>query len=458
MSSLLRFGRFKKEVLQRLETRTIMRIALPAFLSQASFTLTNVLDLMMVGTIGPAAIAGVGVGGVIFWNLFVLLGSPSQAVSYLCAQSYGAGRHEEFLRRVLAALAMALAVGLPVALFAGDLSVFLYRALGAEGSVVAAGSSYFVFRLIGIPFELVSTTLESMIKATGDTKRPMTIRVVSHLGNLVGNYLLIFGHFGFPRMGAAGAGLATFVSYLIAFALFLVLGGRHIAGLVKRIGFRRPHRHDFGLLVLESGKIMGNDLSASLSFLVYTGIVARLGALSLAANEIAINVASLGFLPAVGFGQASQIIIGQRIGAGHNRSARKAGLETQLYCAIFMLALGILFFFFPDLIARLYTQDEQVRAYLVPMLRLSAVFQVFDGAQIVFASSLRGAGDTTFLLLANLVTAWLFFIPLTLVIVYVLKLSVIWAWGGTYIYMLAYFAVYGIRYMRLEWDSIRARV
>ncbi|MBN2049351.1 MAG: MATE family efflux transporter [Spirochaetales bacterium] len=440
-----------------LETRTILTLALPAFLTQASYTITNVVDLMMIGSLSPAAIAAVGVGGILFWNLIVLTGGPVMAAGYLCAQSYGAGKFDDFARRGSMAILISFLLALPLALGNKGFAVLLYRIMGTDEEVVLLGALYFRYRLIGLPIELLNSGLEGMIKATGDTRRPMIIRFISHLSNVFFNYLLIFGKLGLPALGAEGAGLATMISYFIAFILFIALSPRLLARKIPVRLLQKPDRFNGRLVVKEGVKITGNELSGSLSFFVYTAVVASLGATALAANEIGLNITSTAFMPAIGFGQAALILIGQRVGKGETATAKKTGWEVQLYCAVFMVAMGVLFFIIPETIGRFYTRDQEVLATLTPMLRFAAFFQIFDGGQIIFSFCLRATGDTTFLFLANLLGSWLLFIPGVLLIVHILKLNVIWAWGGMYCFMLALFIIYGIRYMTMKWDRIKAK-
>jgi Na+-driven multidrug efflux pump len=151
------------------------------------------------------------------------------------------------------------------------------------------------------------------------------------------------------------------------------------------------------------------------------------------------------------------ILIGQRIGAGNKELARKVGFEVELYCAVFMLCMGIFFFLSPQIIGRLYTKDPEVLSYLIPMIRFGAFFQIFDGGQIVFSFCLRGAGDTTYLFLVNLLGSWVVFIPATLFIVYIIGKGVIWTWACMYGLMFLFFLAYGIRYLTLKWDRIKAK-
>ena len=441
----------------KLETKKILALALPAFLTQASYTLTSMVDLMMIGSISPAAIAGVGVGGILFWNIAVLFGGPVMAMGYLCAQSYGSGNMNQFYKRASAAFLVSLIITVPIAFFNNPFSILLYRLLGTEEEVVKLGAMYFRFRLLGFPLEIASMGMEGMIKATGDTKRPMLIRFISHIINLFFNYSLIFGKFGFPRMETAGAGLATFISYVAAFFMFLIFISVTFKRPGKRFFLGLPDKASVVLVIREGVKIAGNELSGSLSFLVYTAIVASLGAASLAANEIGLNITSTAFLPAVGFGQAAMILIGQKIGAGDSKAAKKTGLEVHLYCGIFMLGMGALFYFAPYFIGGLYTKDTEVLNALVKMLRIAAFFQVFDGAQILFSFCLRGAGDTTYLFSANLIGSWAVFIPGVWILVNILKLDLIWAWTGMYTFMALLCLIYGIRFFLLKWDKIKAK-
>ena len=419
----------------KLETRKILSLALPAFLTQASYTVTNMVDLMMIGSVSPEAIAGVGVGGVLFWNMMVLFGGPVMALGYLCSQSYGAGRMDQFYNRASAAMIIAVSLTLPIAFFNRPAASLLYSLLGTDPGVSELGILYFKYRLIGFPLEIANMGMEGMIQATGNTKKPMLIRFVSHMINLTFNYILIFGKFGFPRLETAGAGIATLLSYVVAFVIFSIYLYKTMQNPKSRIIFCRPDGGSLKTIVKEGIKISGNELASSISFLAYTAVVASLGATALAANEIGLNITSTAFLPAVGFGQAAMILIGQRVGAGNSKEAKKTGLEVQLYCGVFMLGMGILFFFAPGFIGGLYTKDREVLDYLVPMLKLAAFFQVFDGGQIIFSFCLRGAGDTSYLFFANLAGSWLIFVPGVWLIVKVLQLNVFWAWTGMYLFM-----------------------
>ncbi len=436
--------------------RSILKLAVPAFLSQASFTITGMIDLIMVGTISPAAIAAVGMGGTIYWNLIVLIGGPAIAMVYLCSQSYGAGNMERFSERALAGLMLCGLSGLIFACFPFSLSRIFYHALGAEEAVITEGVRYFSFRLIGFPLHLLYTGLESAIKSTGDTKRPMVLKFIGHICNVSCNYVLIFGRLGFSPMGVRGAGIASLCADVLTFALFT---GAFLLTLKReRIPFSMRLKLTPALLLIREGfKVSVQQFASSFSILVYTSVIARLGAVSLAANQIAVSVISMSFLPAFGLGQASEILIGHAVGRGSTQKARMYGLTVELYCIAVMVVFGLVIGLFPQFIGGLYTRDQQVLSLLRPMLLVSAFLQIFDGIQIVFAASLRAVGDTTYLLVITVIGSWLIFIPTVLLAVFILQEGVVLAWGIRYLLMVFLSIMYFQRFVRKDWTTVRAR-
>ncbi len=471
----------------------ILRLAGPALLSQASFTLTGIIDLMMVGSISPQAIAAVGMGGTIFWNMVVLLGGAATATLYLCGQSWGRRDLEGYSRRALSGLFISVILGIGFAFFPAIVSRFLYTAMGAEEEVIVQGVNYFTFRLLGFPAHMAFTAMESAVKSTGNTKTPMFIKVGSHLCNIAGNYIFIFGKLGFRPLGTRGAGLSTFIADILALAGFTVLfivtfrkngiplgfpfgrggGGRNIPAPgsftgpqpgtapetvnapvpVKTIG----PKNDFFLVLREGMKVALQGFSSSFSILVYTSIITRIGSIPLAANQVAVSIISLSFLPAFGLGQASEILMSQFIGKGQPDRARKTGYRVLLYCCGLMILFGVCIGLFPEAIGGLYTRSGEVLALLGPMLLISAFFQILDAVQIVLAASLRATGDTAFLLWVTTLASWGIFVPLVWFLSTALGKGILWAWGCRYALMLILAVCFMIRYRRKRWSEVRPR-
>lgn len=436
--------------------KSILSLAGPAFLSQASFTITGIIDLMMVGTISPEAIAAVGLGGTLFWNLMVLFGGPGISIVFLCGQAFGSRDLELFSRRAFAGIYICIILGIGFSIFPSGLAGFFYRLLGAEPSVIAEGVRYFRFRLIGFPIHLAAVALEGAIKATGNTKTPMALKVIGHICNIFGNYVLIFGKIGFPALGTAGAGIASLISDIVTLAGFSLFF--YLTFLKKEIPIKLIPGRAAAFLVLKEGfKVSVQGFASSFSILIYTSFIARLGALSLAANQIAVSIISMSFLPAHGLGQAGEILISQAVGRGQPEEAKKTGFRVMGYCTFLMLLFGLVIGILPEKIGALYTKESSVVFLLIPMLRISALFQLFDAIQIVLSAALRAAGETTYLLLATLAGSWLLFIPLVWIIINTLGGGITAAWSGRYVLMFFLTLLFILRYLRLDWRAIKPK-
>lgn len=223
---------------------------------------------------------------------------------------------------------------------------------------------------------------------------------------------MTYGHWGFPELGLRGAGLAVLIGEALSLigSAYVFLVPMHRRFVTRRR--IRLERAESKLLLVESGKLGMQEMAMSLAMFVFTMFVTRLGTEALAANEIALNVMGLGFMPAFAFGATATILVGQEIGRGQPRLARRLGTDVAVLGSLFLLVLGTVEFFFAVPIARLYASDPAVYELAGRLLMISAYLQLFDGVLNYYAGALRGLGDTTFLLRASLVLNWLVFIRL----------------------------------------------
>jgi multidrug resistance protein, MATE family len=183
----------------------------------------------------------------------------------------------------------------------------------------------------------------------------------------------------------------------------------------------------------------------------------NLGTNALAANEVALSVMSLGFMPAFAFGSTATILVGQEIGRGQPSIGRRAGTNTAILGCIFLLILGIIQFFLAEPIARIYTDDVQVYKLAGELIMISAFLQLFDGLLNFYAGGLRGIGDTSFLLKISLYLGWLLFVPLSYVLTFILDLGSIGAWISLYTYLTVFGTSLMVRFYRTNWDSIKLK-
>ncbi|MDF2958747.1 MAG: family efflux transporter [Paenibacillus sp.] len=437
--------------------RLILGLALPSIISFATATVTGTINLIMVGPMGALVIAVVGVSNIIAYNAWALCSGFGNSVNYLVAQNYGAGQIKQAVERTYIALFISLLVAAAVVLAGILMPASILRLMGGSPELVETGTVYLRYRLIGVACFTISFIFHGFFRGIGDTRTPMRMSLLSNGAMIFFTYTLTYGHLGFPKLGLPGAGMAVAIGEALG-----LLGSLYVyfVQLHPRFGTRRRvamSGAEARLIAGESGKLGVQELAMSISMFVFTMFVTRLGTHALAANEIALNVMGLGFMPAFAFGATATILVGQEIGRGAPLLARRLGTDVAVLGSIFLLALGIVEFVFAEQVARLYTDDPAVYTITARLIMVSAFLQLFDGLLNYYAGGLRGIGDTTFLLRVSLVLSWVVFVPLAYVLTIVLQWQSMGAWISLYTFLGLFAAVIMIRFYRTDWYSVSSK-
>ncbi|WP_274653261.1 MATE family efflux transporter [Paenibacillus humicola] len=437
--------------------KQILRLAIPSIATFSSMTFTGLLVLMIVGKLGAAAIAVVGITNILMYNLWAMFSGLQSAINYLVAQCYGSGDMRLGNQRMQVALLGS--AGQAVLLLIGGLTVpyLMLKLMGANESILDLGAPYVQVRMLALMFTMFNTVFYAYMRATGDTRTPMTISLINS-GLVVSlTYLLAYGKLGFPDLGLQGAAWGMFTAELSAFLLNLFVYYRFLNGLYLTRTWVRIELQQVRLVLFESVKLGITELSNSLGMLVFTSCITRLGTAAIAANEIALNILSFGFMPSNGFGAASTIGIGQEIGKGRAKEARKFGLVTVYLGVGFMALMSVAFILFALPIAKLYTSEADVYEKAVSLIHLASYIQLFTGANIIFAGGLRGAGDTTYLSRTALLLNWALFIPCTIVFTRVMDLGQVGAWSALCTLIVLFAVCNCWRYLTLDWTRVRSK-
>jgi len=374
------------------------RLAWPIAVSMIAQSVMTFVDTLMVGRLGPAALAGVALGGVAYFTLFVFAMGMLRSVKILVSQRTGAGRGE--LVTVLGAgLMVAIGVGV-VEIEAAWLVAGQLGRVTATAEVASLGGAYLVVRGLGAPLGLCEAALKEYRYGRGDTKSPMRAMVAANILNVGLDLLFIFG----LGWGVAGAAAASALSMGVA-AAWLALAQRRegfgFGGGRWRASLRQvPAVWRLGWPV---GLQMMLEVSA---FATLTALFASMSDRDVAAHQIALQVLHLSFLPAFAIGEAASVMAGQAIGAAKHRLvvgvARRALVIAGLYTGLCALVLAL----FARNVAGLFTSDLGLIELTVKLLWVAAIFQVFDGMNIVARSVLRGIGDVRFPAVVAVVIAW----------------------------------------------------
>lgn len=414
----------------------ILRLAVPSIATFSSMTFTGMLTLIIIGRLGAVAIAVVGISNILLYNTWALFAGVNESINYLVSQNFGEGTMEEGNRRMQIALVLTLLLDALWVLASLTLPAHILHWIGARPNVVQAGTVYLRIRMLSFAFSMFTNVFFGYMRAVGDTRTPMVISLVTNSLLIVLTYVLTYGVALWGHtvggMGLAGAAVGMVITEGLGFLLCLVV---HYRSYAKRFQTRTWHPMAWPavrFICRESVKLSLTELSMSVGMLVFTACIARLGTAAVAANEIALNILSLGFMPANGFGAAATIVVGQAIGAKKIASARRSGLYT-LYLGLgFMALFSVFLWLFALPVAKIYTADPKVYLLAITLIHLASFLQLFDGGGIIMAGALRGLGDTSFLSRVSMILNWGIFVPMTLVLTDVFHAGQIGAWVALY--------------------------
>jgi putative MATE family efflux protein len=306
-----------------------------------------------------------------------------------------------------------------------------------------------------VPFILFDVAAMSVMRASGDTRTPMIFAALAIALNIVGNYALIFGRLGAPRMGVAGAGLATAAAMVVEGTLMTVWLFTGAARLrLKLASFARVTVASVRRLLAVSLPAATEPLLLQIGFLLFIRMMAELGTGQLAAHRVAVTIESISFMPGWGLGIACGAIVGQQLGAKRPDLAL-TGLRESLRLALFvMVPLGFVFALFAGPLARAMLDDPASARACAWCLRVAAVEQIAMALAMVLSGGLRGAGDTKSSLVGGMLGVWVIRLPLSYVFAFPLGLGIVGAWIVMIVDWCARAGAFALVWRRGKWKSI----
>ncbi len=391
----------------------MLRLAAPVVLAELGWMVMGVVDTLMVGPIGPEAIGAVGVGSSLFMALAIFGLGILLGLDTLVSHAYGAGHLSECHRWLFhgTVLAVGLTVPLTLACFGVDASL---EAWGLDPRVLPQTRQYFrVVLWSSLPLLLYGAFRRYLQALT--LVRPVMFALVSANGvNACVNYVLIYGALGFPAMGVAGAAWATVISrlYMAAFLFItIIFAERKFATRLFEIPVRIELVRLRKLVALGLPAAMQAALEVGV-FAAATTLAGRFAPASVAAHQIAMNLAAVSFMVPLGLASAAAVRVGHAVGRRDPAGAARAGWTAILLGVGFMATAAATFVVAGRFLIGAFTPDPSVISIGVILLRVAAVFQLFDGLQGVTTGVLRGVGDTRTPMIWNLAGHWGIGLPL----------------------------------------------
>jgi MATE family multidrug resistance protein len=437
----------------RRELRELFRLALPLSTVGAGTQLMSLVDIAVIGRLGARELGGSGLATAIFFGISVLGMGIALGVDPMIAQAVGAGdrvraRHVMW-QGIWLSLIVAAVLTIPLLL-----SPMLLEVFGIAPDLVAPARSFVHVRTLGLAPFLVFLILRAYLQAHGIT-RPMLIAViVCNVFNIIGDLLFVFGGFGLPPMGVAGAALATVIASFIELGI-VALAVRRMKLPPHDAGALHHWTPDEILRALRVGLPVGLQMGAEIGIFALVGVLAgRIGALPLAAHQLVLSLASFTYTISVGVAAAGSVRVARAIGARDVAATRIAGHAALVGGIGVMTVAALAFAFFPRPLARLVSDHEDVIATAIPLFLVAALFQLSDGVQAVGSGVLRGAGDTRFAFLANVAGHWIIGLPIALLFGFWLGMGVVGLWWGLCAGLTAVAVLLFIRFERLSRGEI----
>lgn len=414
-------------------SKEIIKLAIPAVGEMILYMLIWVFDTLMVGKYGgQISVSAVGFSSEImytFINILIAMGL-SISITSIVARCLGAKEY----KKTEDMGNLGIKIGIVIAFFV-FLIFFIFpknilSLAGAKGEVLILGYRYMRICSIGLLFNMVTNLLNGVFRGCKNTKTPLFGAAVLNIVNLSLDYVLIFGKFGFPELGVEGAAIATTIGNICAFLFIL--------SQLKKLPFKISLRDKVNFsylkeltnLAVPSGLQEG---AFSIVRLLSVTMVMKLGSLSFSANQIAITIESLSFMPGWGFAISAVSLVGHSIGEKDLKSAREyANTSLFLACAV-MGSFSLIFLFFSENLVRLFIKSDEIGVIALgaACLMIGSIQQIPTAIDMVLSGALKGMGDTKTPFRIVLFCNWCIRLPLMYYFIYLRRMPITYFWWIT---------------------------
>ena len=401
----------------RNEAIATLKLGLPLIAAQLAQVSISFVDTVMAGKLSADALAAVAVGSNAWWLVGVVCMGLLMSVSPSVAQLYGAGRFEHIGPCVRQGLWLGLASAL-VGMMAFQGAEMLFRWLHIVPEIVPTALGFLRAISWGLPAFCIFQVLRSFSEGVGLTRPVMYMSLFALVGCTIGDYVLMYGKFGLPRLGAVGCGVASAI-VLWLMAAFMAAYIRFKPEYRKYDAFSRfewPSVEPIVALLKIGMPVAVSLFMESSLFGTVALLMGSLGTTIVGGHQIAINFAAITFMIPLGLAMAVTVRVGHAIGRGDAEAARFSGLVGVSLAAIFMTCTAVTLFTVPNLIAGIYTDDPDVKKIAAMLLTMAGIFQIFDGLQVSGSGALRGLKDTRVPMVITTFAYWGLGMPLAYIL------------------------------------------
>ena len=441
--------------------KEVLVLAIPLIITTGSGSLQSFIDRMFLSWFDSNALAATVPAALVSMTLTAFFLGLASYVAVLVAQHYGARDHPRLggiVWQGFYTVLLSLPVVVPVAIYMAP----IFNWIGHDPILQAMEISYARVLVLSIPIAIVSGSLTGFFSGIGRTSVVMWSNLLITVMNIVLDYGLIFGNWGLPRMGVAGAAWATVISLiagtLVQLYVFFSPGYRKAYNCVALWRFDP----ELFRRLLRFGLPVGLQFQMQmLAWTVFVLLIGKIGVAELTAHSIAMNVFMIVVMPVAGMSIAVSVLVGQKLGAGNAASAERLTYSAIHLATVFFVAAGLVLVGLPEWFIKPFSNGMSAATYTatVPMveeiLGLVALFCVFEAVSMMMAGALKGAGDTRFVAWASILCSWLFLVLPTAILVTLWNGPLFWCWAFFVVNGFAMFLLYWRRFKAANWKQLK---
>ncbi len=397
----------------RKEAGLTLKIGLPVIIAQLLQMSMNFVDTVMAGNLSAQDLAAVAVGGAVFVPFMMFMAGILMAVTPVVAQLVGARNFKEIGINARQALWLSQILAIPVFFLIRNLE-FVMHFIDVTPEIIPMAQGYLGAISWGVFPVSGYMALRFFNEGMSVTRPGMYFALIGVFVNIIGNYVLMYGAFGFPELGAVGCGYASSLVGIVMFLGMLIFTMKHPPYNRFEIfsSFKKP---DWPYLkeLLRVGVPIGLSSTMEVTmFAVVSLLMGSLSTIAVAGHQVAINFAAMTFMVPFGLSTAITTRVGNAIGKNKVTEARQRGYVGITLATLFMSFTAIIIYLFPDVISSIYTQDSAVQEVAISLLYMAAIFQISDGLQVSSYGALRGLKDTKIPMIVNFIAYWMVGLPL----------------------------------------------
>ena len=442
--------------------RDVTRICLPLVVGMSATTIMEFTDRIFLANYSIEAISAVVPAGITSFLFMVFFGGIGSYISVFIAQYTGSGKNHMVGRTLWQGIYFTLIAGVVLVALSFFAARPLFLLAGHSEPIRLLEETYFNILCRGAVLHVAVFTFSAFFNGLGRTRPVMLANIAGMLINIPLDYTLIYGAFGLPEMGVAGAAIATVTSWGVTCLLLVCL--IYTGDNIKRyqLTVKRGVDRDIFARLLRYG--IPGSLQFCLDILAFTFfilMVGRIGDVELAATNIVLSISSLSFMPSIAVGQGVSTLTGQALGAGSPDLARRATWSAVHLTFVYILVIDLLFIFCPETIMQIFIPGhgdaisyQAVASLGSDLLHIIAAYLFFDSFYMVFSGTLKGAGDTRFVMIGiALASISCIGLPLYLGIEY-FQMTVVQAWLCVLVFIFALFLLVALRYRQGKWQQM----